>query len=207
VVTGGHPFNPEFYDMFTGRPDLAVTVTGHPEIYKSDLRQSTDVLVLYDMVPEIGEHRQKNLREFVESGRGVVVLHHAIAGLTAWPWWAEEVVGGKYFEKAEPDHPASTYKHDEELYIETVGRHPITRGLGPMHFRDETYKGMWISPKVNVLLKTTNPTSDGPVAWISPYQKSRVVYIQLGHDRFAHQNSDYQELVHRAILWAAGRLE
>ena len=61
--------------------------------------------------------------------------------------------------------------------------------------------------RVNVLLRTTNVTSDGPVAWISPYEKSRVVYIQLGHDRFAHQNPDYQELVHRAILWTARRLE
>jgi type 1 glutamine amidotransferase len=33
-----------------------------------------------------------------------------------------------------------------------------------------------------------------------------VVYIQLGHGREAHQNPDYQELVHRAILWSAGRL-
>jgi type 1 glutamine amidotransferase len=45
------------------------------------------------------------------------------------------------------------------------------------------------------------------VAWIGPYSKSRVVYIQLGHDRIAQQNPDYQELVHRAVLWAAGRLD
>ncbi len=207
VVTGGHSFNPEFFEIFTNRPDLEVTVNGHPDIYKGDLRKSTDVLVMYDMVPEISEERQKNLRAFVESGKGLVVMHHAIAGLASWRWWTDEVVGGKYFEKAADGHGASTYKHDEDLYIETVGKHAITRGLGPMHFRDETYKGMWISPKVNVLLRTTNPTSDGPVAWISPYEKSRVVYIQLGHDRLAHQNPDYQELVHRAILWAAGRLE
>ncbi|SPE37623.1 conserved exported hypothetical protein [Candidatus Sulfopaludibacter sp. SbA6] len=207
LVTGGHTFNPEFYELFVNRPDLEVTVTGHPDVYKSDLRQSTDVLVLYDMVPEISGERQNNLRLFLESGRGVVVLHHAIAGLASWPWWTDEVVGGKYFEKPEAGRPASTYKHDEDLYVETVGQHPITRGLGPMHFRDETYKGMWISPRVNVLLRTTNPTSDGPVAWIGPYDKSRVVYIQLGHGRFAHQNPDFQELVHRAILWAARKLE
>ena len=58
-----------------------------------------------------------------------------------------------------------------------------------------------------MLLQTTNPTSDGPVVWISPYSKSRVVYIELGHDRLAHNNPDYRELVHRAILWAGGRLD
>jgi hypothetical protein len=36
---------------------------------------------------------------------------------------------------------------------------------------------MSISPEVNVLLQTDDATSDGPVAWISPYAKSRVVYI------------------------------
>jgi type 1 glutamine amidotransferase len=206
LVTGGHTFDPEFYGLFVNRPDFQVTVNGHPDIYKNDLRPSADVLVLYDLVPEMSEQRQANLRAFVEAGRGVVVLHHAIADLPAWSWWTDEVVGGKYLEKPRPDHPASTYKHDEDLYIETVGQHPITEGLGSMHFRDETYKGMVISPKVQVILRTTNPTSDGPVAWIGPCQKSRVVYIQLGHDRFAHENPDYQKLVHRAILWAARRL-
>jgi len=207
LMTGGHTFNPEFYDLFVNRPDLEVTVTGHPDGYNGDLGRSTDVLVLYDMVPEIGEQRQKNLRAFLESRGGAVVLHHAIADFPSWLWWTDEVVGGKYLERAVPGHAASTYKHDEDLYVEAVGQHPITRGLGPMHFRDETYKGMVISPKVRVLLRTTNPTSDGPVAWIGTYEKSRVVYIQLGHGRFAHENPDYQELVHRAILWAARRLD
>ena len=71
---------------------------------------------------------------------------------------------------------------------------------------DETYKGMWISPDVKVLLKTDNPTSDGPVAWISPYAKSRVVYIQLGHGETAHLHPGYGTLVQDAIRWSAGRI-
>jgi len=165
------------------------------------------VLVLYDMVPEISDDKRANLRAFLEAGRGLVVLHHAIADYGSWPWWSEEVVGGKYLLQPEGGRPASTYKHDEDLYVHTVGNHTITRGIGPLHFSDEVYHGMWISPKVQVLLATSNPLSDGPVAWIGPYDQSRVVYIQLGHGRFAHQNPDYQELVHRAILWAGGRLE
>ena len=54
VVTGGHSFDPEFYELFTHRPDLDVTVTGHPDVYAHDLRKDVDVLVLYDMVPDIG---------------------------------------------------------------------------------------------------------------------------------------------------------
>ena len=76
-----------------------------------------------------------------------------------------------------------------------------------MHLWDETYKKMWISPKVEVLLKTDNPTSDGPIAWVSPYNKARVVFVQLGHGRTAHLYPPYQQLVRNAILWSAGRLE
>jgi uncharacterized protein len=207
VVTGGHSFDPEFYELFAGRPDLDVTVTGHPDAYTHDFRQEVDVLVLYDLVQDLPEEQRSNLRAFLESGHGLLVLHHAIADFGSWPWWSEQVVGGKYLLQPEKGRPASTYKHDQELYIEAVADHPIARGLAPLHFFDETYHGMWISPRVNVLLRTSHPLSDGPVAWIGPYDQSRVAYIQLGHGQPAHQNPDYQELVHRAILWAGGRLQ
>jgi type 1 glutamine amidotransferase len=183
-----------------------VTVTGHPEPYAHDFRQEFDVLVLYDLVSEMSDDRKANLRAFLEAGRGLVVLHHAIADFNSWPWWCEEVVGGKYLLQPENGMPGSTYKHDQDLWVDATADHPITRGLAPLHFSDEVYKGMWISPRTNVLLKTAHPLSDGPVAWIGPYDKSRVVYIQLGHGRYAHENPDYQELVHRAILWSAGKL-
>ncbi|MFN7997384.1 MAG: ThuA domain-containing protein [Bryobacteraceae bacterium] len=207
VVTGGHSFDPEFYSLFTGRSDLAATMTGHPDAYNHDFRKETDVLVLYDFIQEISDGRRENLKAFLESGGGLVVLHHAIADFGAWPWWSEEVVGGKYLLKPEGDRPASTYKHDEDVLVQAVGTHPITRGLAPLHFKDETYHSLWISPRSKILLQTNNSTSDGPVAWIGPYTKSRVVYIELGHDRFPDRNPDYQELVHRAILWAAGRMQ
>jgi type 1 glutamine amidotransferase len=58
---------------------------------------------------------------------------------------------------------------------------------------------------VKVLLRSDHATSDGPVAWISPYEKSRVVYLQLGHDRNANLNPNFQRLVRNAIYWAAGK--
>lgn len=75
----------------------------------------------------------------------------------------------------------------------------------PFVIHDETYKDLWISPRVLVLLRTDNPTSDGPVAWVSSYPKARIVYVQLGHGREAHQNPSFRRLVHNAVRWAAGR--
>jgi len=181
-------------------------VASNREAFAADIRPKYDVLVLYDLSTEIGEVQRKNLRDFVESGKGIVVLHHAIADYNSWPWWYRDVVGGRYLLKQDGATPASTYSHGEEEFITPVVQHPITAAIGPFHLWDETYKGMWISPEVKVLLKTNNPASDGPVAWISPYSKSRVVYIQLGHGRTAHLHPAYRELVHNAILWSTGRL-
>jgi hypothetical protein len=124
----------------------------------------------------------------------------------SWKWWYKEVVGGKYLLQPDGAMPASTFKHDEEQCVKVVTKHPIAAGLGTLHLWDETYKGMWISPDVKVLLRTDNPTRDGPLAWINPYPKSRVVYIELGHGQTAHLHPAYRTLVQNAVRWSARRL-
>jgi len=207
VVTGGHEYPTTFYTVFEGADDLHWdhAVSNH-EAFRDDIRGKYDVLVLYDLSNEITDAEKTRLRDFVESGKGIVVLHHAIADYQTWEWWHKEVVGGKYLLKTEGGMPASTYIHGEEQCVRVVAKHPITARLGTMHLWDETYKGMWISPDVTVLLRSDNPTSDGPVAWVSPYPKSRVVYIQLGHGESAHLYPAYRTLVQDAIRWSAGKL-
>jgi type 1 glutamine amidotransferase len=208
VVTGGHDYETAFYTVFEGYDDLVWShAVSNQSAFRSDIRGKYDVLVLYDMSQELSEEGRRNLQDFVESGKGVVSLHHAIANYQKWPWWYREVVGGRYVLEAEEGYPASSYKHDVDLVVEPVGNHPITAGMGAMEIRDETYKGMWISPHVQVILRTDNPSSDGPLGWISPYEKSRVVYIQLGHDSHAYRHPGYRALVRNAILWSAGRLK
>lgn len=207
VVTGGHEYPASFSTLFEDPGEFQWDhATSNHEAFRSDIRGKYDVLALYDLSTEINEAERKNLVDFLESGKGMIVLHHAIVDYPAWEWWWREVVGGKYLSKPEGGMPASTYLHDQEIDVEPAARHPILAGMGRIHLLDETYKGMWISPKVTVLLKTTNPTSDGPVAWIGPYEKSRVVYIQLGHGEPAHRDPAFRRLVHNAILWSAGRL-
>jgi hypothetical protein len=71
---------------------------------------------------------------------------------------------------------------------------------------DETYKHMWISPRVRPLLITDNPNGDRFLAWVGPCATSRVVAIQLGHGPTVFGHPAYRALVHNAILWSAGRL-
>mgnify|MGYP000485174728 CR=1 FL=1 len=205
VVTGGHDHDSEFYSVFDDDSINAV-VDPHPAVFGGDIRRRADVLVLYDMMKTLDEKRRKNLQAFVESGKGVVVLHHAIGDNVDWPWWYEEVVGGRWlFEPV--NGKVGSYKHDVDLTVKPAMQHPILKGITTFGIHDETYKDLWISPKVKVLLTTDDKTSDGPVAWIGPYEKARVVYIQLGHDRNANLNPNWQKLVRNAVQWAAGKLQ
>jgi type 1 glutamine amidotransferase len=208
VVTGGHSYDPSFYSVFSGHADIAWShATSQKEAFTAEMAKRWDVLVLYDMHNEIGEAEKTNLRAFVEAGKGVVALHHAIVDYTSWPWWYEQVIGGKYFEKPEGEHPASRYQHD----VPIVGRivpgkqnHPVVRGLGDLVTFDECYQGMWHSAKIEVLMETDSPCNDRQLVYLGP--TPHTVYIQLGHDTDTHLHPGYRQLVHNAILWSAGRL-
>lgn len=205
LTTGGHDHDLSFYSAFEGDGSLRVRVNPHPSAFRRDFRPSTDVLVLYDMVDVDGEKERANLQAFVEAGKGVVVLHHALCGNWRWKWWYEEVVGGRYLMADEGGLRKSTFLHDVQIAVKPVATHPVLNRVGPFTVFDETYKGMWISPKSRILLETDHPSADRPVAWIGPSVKSRVAVIQLGHGPEAHRHPAWRQLVSNAIHWAAGR--
>jgi type 1 glutamine amidotransferase len=208
VITGGHDHETSFYSLFDGYKDLPrMPVADSATAFQSDLRGKYDVLILYDFSRDLNEKGKKNLRDFIESGKGMVVLHHALLDYPDWAWWAEDVVGGRYRLKREGKIPSSTVKNDQPMSITPAGDHPILAGVGLFQVVDETYKGMFISPKVRPLLTTDNAFSDPVVAWVGPCTTSRVVAIQLGHGPAIFGNPAYRALVHNAIRWSAGRTD
>jgi len=208
IITGGHDHEASFYGLFDGYKDIGwVPVTDSKLAFQQDIRPKYDVLVFYDFTRDLDDKGRKNLRDFVESGKGILVLHHGILNFQKWPWWYEEVVGGLYRLERQGAIPNSTVKFGEVHLITPVGDHPITAGLGPFHVTDETYKGLFISPNIKPLLITDNPTSDPTVAWIGPCTTSKVVFIQLGHDHSPFRHPSYRALVHNSILWTAGKLK
>jgi type 1 glutamine amidotransferase len=208
LITGGHDHETSFYTLFHGYEDLArVPVTSSATAFQSDLRNKYDVLIMYDFSRDLTETGKKNLRDFVESGKGIVVLHHALLNYQRWPWWYEDVVGGSYRLQRDGDNPSSTVKAEQKIFVAPEGKHPITRELEPFQVMDETYKHMWFSRRIRPLLITDNPNGDRFLAWIGPCATSRVVAIQLGHGPTVFSHPSYRTLVHNAILWSVGRLK
>ena len=205
LVTGGHAYDNAFHSVFEQpEADWTITVDPHPRAFTRDIRKRYDVVVLYDMVQETSDEVRRNLRDFAEADKGVVILHHAILDHQNWPWF-EYMVGGKYLRDPEGDQPKSTFQHDVTMRVRVEAEHPVVEGIEDFEIEDETYGEMRISDWNLVLLSTDHPSSSGPVAWISPFEKSRVAYIQLGHGPTAHRHATYRKLVRQAIEWAGGR--
>jgi type 1 glutamine amidotransferase len=208
IITGGHDHEAAFYSLFDGYEDIGwPAVTDIALAVKQDIRAKYDVLVFYNFTRDLDDSGKKNLRDFVESGKGIVVLHHGILNFQKWTWWYEDVVGGLYRLESKNGIPNSTVKFGEQHSITAAGKHPITDGITPFRITDETYKGLFISPNIQPLLLTDNPTSDRTVAWIGPCTTSKVVFIQLGHDHTPFRHPSYRALVHNSILWTGGKLK
>lgn len=209
VVTGGHSYPSAFFSLFDD-PRIAWTHAGSPaEAFGQKLAGRYDVIVFHDMWETIGEKERINLQEFVENGGGIVSTHHAIVNYTSWPWWYEEVVGGKYFTRGAPGRPQSVYKDDVDLVVTAAKgaeRHPVLRGVPPLALRDEAYRNMWHSPRIRVLMETQQPDNDRPVVYVGPHPKARSVYIQLGHNGSTLLYPGYRTLVRNAIFWTARRM-
>jgi type 1 glutamine amidotransferase len=206
LITGGHDHDASFYTIFDGVKELAsLPVVSSATAFKTDLRGKYDVVIMYDFSRDLDDIGKKNLRDYVESGGGVVVLHHALLDYQNWAWWTDQAVGGSYRLSREGDRPSSSVKNNQQLSVTPADTHPVIAGIAPFHMEDETYKNMRFSPKVRPLLTTDNPTSDTNLAWIGPDESFHVVAIQLGHGPTAFKNSSYRAVVHNAILWAAGK--
>lgn len=215
LTYGGHGFEEEpFFAMFDAFPNVdyvKVPLPDQADALNPEAADQYDVLVMYDMVPGISPQQQEAFVALLNKGIGVVALHHNLGAHRDWPEY-REIIGGKYLHEAcEIDgksYPASTWDHDQTLNIRIADpQHPITKTLKDFTIHDETYLGYYVSPKVHVLLTTDNPKNNAEIAWTTEYGKSRVFYLQLGHDSQAWKNPAYPRLLLRGIRWAAGRLK
>jgi type 1 glutamine amidotransferase len=213
IITGGHDYEQkQFYAMFDAMEDVAYEKAVFPaaiDLLEPTLKKRFDAIVLYDMWAKgFAPKEQEAFVDLLESGIGVVALHHTLAAHQAWPEY-KKIIGGKYRIADRTVNgktvPKSTYHHDQDIDVTVADReHPITRGLSSFRIHDETYHDFEVEPTVKVLLKTDHPRSTPQIAWAKTYAKSRVVYIQLGHDHHAYEHPTYRTIVARAIRWAAG---
>jgi type 1 glutamine amidotransferase len=213
LVTGGHDFEQEpFYKLFKDNADITFQAVEHPKAHallRPASAKQFDLIVCYDMWQDISEEARGDLLAWLNSGKGLLVMHHAIASYQKWPEYAK-IIGAKYYlEKTTVngvEKARSVYQHDVKIKVQVADtRHPVTRGLKDFTIHDETYNLFDVAADCHPLLTTEEPLSNKVIAWSKSYGPARVVYLQSGHDHYAYENPGFQQLVKQAIRWTAKR--
>lgn len=182
VVTKGHPFEREpFFEVFDADAGIEWTHVEQPAaraLFHPERAAAWDAFVLYDMPglrftrgdpPVVFEPPPAEYVEGFEAllaaGKGMVFLHHAVAGWPAWPRYAE-IVGARFHYQpgrlGGVAYPDSGYRFDVTHRVEVLEpAHPVCAGLGDgFELTDELYCFPVLEGDVVALLRTTFDTAD-----------------------------------------------
>jgi uncharacterized protein len=207
VVTGGHDFDHEsFFKMFDSFEGISYTELKHPEanIRLGQIDPKTfDAVVFYDMPKTISEAEKESYYKLLNLGKGLLFLHHSLASYQDWAEF-KTITGGKYHE--EKDSPrSSTYQHDVRFTVKIADKkHLVTSGIKDFEILDEVYGNTEVLPGVTPLLTADHPQSSKIIGWTHQTDKSRIMYIQPGHDKNAWFNPNYQRIIRQAINYVSG---
>lgn len=208
LVTGqdypGHEWRktaPVLADALRKDPRLAVTVNEDPACLAGAL-DKYDVIVLHFMnweQPDPGPVARENLKQFVEGGKGLCLVHFACGAFQEWPEF-RNLAGRAWDPKMRPHDPHGPFRVDIRQ-----PQHPIMEGMEPFVTTDELYTCLAGDWPIDVLAtaKSSVDGADYAMAFTSSYGKGRVFHSPLGHDVAALANAPVGELMRRGCAWAA----
>jgi type 1 glutamine amidotransferase len=211
IIAGGHSFDTiEFFDIFHSLDGIDFDSVYHPEALawlQSGQADDYSVLVFYDFIPGLAANDSSVFQDLIRQGKPMLFLHHALCTGQNWDGYMK-MVGGRYvMPEYHPDSMAwSDYKHDIRLSVEVADQdHPVTRGMGDFTIHDEGYSNITVLPGVTPLLRTDHPHASPLIGWTHTAGQSKIVYLMLGHDKYAYQNPAYRQLLSQSILWLADK--
>lgn len=170
--------------------------------FENNINDEYDVLIFFNRSDSLSEKATKNLIKFIESGKGIVVLHSGLSSYNNWEWWWRDVVGGKYQYLVDEKVPKSGYAQDVLYPLIPKRDHQLTNAVGSIKLKDELYNKLVFSPDIISLYSSNHPESDGPLVWIGPHKKSRIISIVPGHYNSTYCDKGFQSLLNHSIYWA-----
>lgn len=176
----------------TGR--FAITISQDRDLFKRESISKFDVVMLYTTRVELNPEQEKGLIEFVDGGGGLVSIHSSTSmDMKSDAFW--KLLGGRFLK-----HGAGRFK------VKITGKsHPIVQGMTDFEVTDETYRHTFCPGSKLITLMRRESDSE-PVTWVQYYGKGRVFDTALGHDNRTWSNPNFQQLITRALDWAAGKL-
>jgi type 1 glutamine amidotransferase len=210
VVTGNHAFDVVNFHLLLRRLDDIDSYVQHLDDLASSpqaVRDAYDVVLFYFMpthspsdanLPWYAGQPRAALERILETGQGIVILHHGLLAYPQWPEWSALVgIVNREF----------GYHPEQTIRVEIAdSEHPITTGLSDWEMVDETYTMKQPASDSHVLLTVDHPHSIRAVAWTRRVGQNRVFCLVLGHDNRAWSQHNFQQVLGRGIRWAGGAL-
>ncbi len=152
-----------------------------------------DGLVIYANHDVLSKDQESAMKNFVESGKGLIPLHSATGCFKNSDWYIE-TVGGQFSSHGEGEFTAEI----------TAANHPVMIDLMPFATWDETYVHQRINPDMTVLMERVEGNHREPYTWVRNVGNGRVFYTAYGHDQRTWQTPGFLELLQNGIFWAMG---
>jgi uncharacterized protein len=190
-------------DVLVSSKRFDVKVSEDPLILESNTAlKAYDVIVLTMFnrsLPTITGQAKENLLNFVKQGKGFYVQHLGSASFSEWEEFGK-LCGRKWVMGTSGHGPRSVFK------VNVVNKeHPITQGIEDFKIFDELYAKLQGDSEIDVLVSTYSDWSKQtePLVFSRSYGKGRCVHNALGHDFKAIKNPGMQQIILRAVEWAA----
>jgi uncharacterized protein len=188
---------------------LVVVTVEDPGFLDSTAINKYDLILLHFQnwqQPGPGEGARANLRQFVDGGKGVALVHFACgAWFGEWPEF-EKIAGRAWF-GLNPGPGRQQHDPYGSFRVELVKpEHPVVRGMADFETQDELYTCLVGDHPIEIVAQA-KAKADGkyyPIALVSHYGKGRTFHCVLGHDAKALGFPEVQELYRRGCAWAAG---
>ena len=148
-----------------------------------------NVLSPDDDAPWTDETVDTSLRQFVQNGNALLVIHGGTVRYAPVPG-IRTMTGGSFIQ-----HPASC-----DVQLETSPTHPISAGIPSFAVFDEHYF-MDVDPDINVFLQAHSQHGTQPAGWTKAFGKGRICVLTPGHGAAVWERSEYRELLRNALNW------
>ena len=176
--------------------DYIVDMVDDVEIFQQNEFFNYDTTIFFSQDGVLTETQEKNILEFVASGKGFIGLHGASASFKPHIKYFE-MLGGKFV----------SHKRIQDIDIRFVDNiHPITQGLENFIFRDEPYRHDFSMGKdLHILAEAHYHDIDDPkpepIMWVKFYDQGRVFFCALGHKPNSLKSTIFQTILKRAVKW------
>jgi type 1 glutamine amidotransferase len=155
-----------------------------------------DTTIFHTKFGQFTGEQERNVLDFIASGKGFIGLHAASASFKMHPKYYE-MIGGRFLH----------HKRLTNIDIKILDKsHPITANLEDFTFFDEPYRHDFsMKGDMKVLAEgyyhdEKDPEPE-PIIWVKTYGEGRIADCSLGHQTKSLKNEIYRTIIKNMVNW------